>query len=45
MKHLKVIELKNPEKVTIGDCQLAQQMGYRAVIAAGKITRFAKEDK
>ncbi len=40
---MKTIELKHSEKVTINDCLLAYQMGYRAVIESGKVVRFEKE--
>jgi hypothetical protein len=37
------IEVTNPAAVTLGDCLLAYQMGYRAEIRAGKLIRFKRE--
>jgi hypothetical protein len=37
------INITKPEAVTLGDCLLAHQMGYRAVTSAGRLVEFKKE--
>ena len=34
-----------PMPVTVGDCLLLHQMGYRVVVHDGKVTAVAKENK
>jgi hypothetical protein len=45
MRKPKELSINNPELVTISDCELAYQMGYKTEAADGEFKSFTKEDK
>lgn len=45
MRKPKKLNINNPNLVTISDCELAYQMGYKTEAAAGEFKSFMKEEK
>jgi len=45
MRKPKEIKINNPNLVTLSDCELAYQMGYKTEAAAGEFKSFKKESR
>lgn len=45
MRKPKELKIQHPELLTISDCELAYQMGYRLEVSAGQFVGLKKEDK
>jgi hypothetical protein len=45
MRKPKELKIERPELLTISDCLLAYQMGYRTDVAAGQFKGFKEEAK
>ena len=45
LRRFKKLEVKHPELVTLGDCELAYQMGYSSIIEDHKFKGFRRRNK
>lgn len=43
MRFKRALRINNPAIVTLSDCILAYQMGYRAAFHDGRLVRFERE--